>query len=802
MIVPVSSCASPWPTAVVSYNYDAAHRLTGIRDNLGNRIAYQLDPMGNRTREDVVDGTGRLAQTRSRAFDASNRLAQDIGAAGQTTRYGYDNEGNLTSVTDPLGRIVAQSFDALNRLARTTDPASGVIDFTYDGRDQLRSVTDPRRLATTYQINGLGERTVESSPDSGQTRLGHDSAGNVQVRTDARGHQKTTYEYDALNRIKLARFADGTRIRYVYDQGPNGLGRLTTMVQDSGYPMIQWTYNAQGRVESEVLTDLPAPSAPPVTLRQSYVYDSAGRLAERIYPSGQNVSYTYDGSGRVSSITYRGTPVLQGITYHPFGGTSGWVWGNGTPHERRFDKDGRIVSYSVGGNVRRLSYDAASRITDITRIDQHFEYDQLDRLIRAVGNTESRAYSYDANGNRLGLSLNGERSEYSVSPISNRLASVNGRTVRNFTYDAAGNTLSDGLTNFSYNARGRMASATVGTSTTSYVYNGKGERIAKNGPHVPGGVMYFAYDEAGRLIGEYDAKAKPIQEIIYIDRLPVAVARKNALYYVHADHLGTARAITDARNKVVWLWDSDPFGTTPPADSGNEFVFNLRFPGQYYDKETNLHYNWHRYYSPGLGRYVSADPIGLAAGTNLYAYALNNPINWLDFLGLTTWPGSSNRTSSGFGIRPAPRPGASTNHAGVDIPNPVGGDVVASDSGVVVRTRQGQGNTANSVTVRHADGTVASYSHVRSDLRVGDPVTEGQPIGTTDLSGHSTGGHVHYERYVPGVPRAVDPAPHLEGADPYPANPPPAPPARPHLDGAGPYPENGPPAGDRECRLP
>ena len=259
------------------------------------------------------------------------------------------------------------------------------------------------------------------------------------------------------------------------------------MVQDGGYPMIQWTYNAQGRVENEVLTDAPLPGAPLLTLRQGFVYDAAGRVAGRIYPSGQTVSYTYDGSGRVSSIAYRGTPVLQGITYHPFGGTSGWVWGNGTPHERRFDRDGRIVSYPVGGNVRRLTYDAASRITDITRLDQHFDYDQLDRLIRAVGTTESRVYSYDANGNRLGLSLNGERYDYSVSANSNRLVSVAGRTSRYFSYDAAGNTLSDGVANFRYNARGRMASATVGASTTSYVYNGKGERIAKKGPYVQGG---------------------------------------------------------------------------------------------------------------------------------------------------------------------------------------------------------------------------------------------------------------------------------------------------------------------------
>ena len=148
------------------------------------------------------------------------------------------------------------------------------------------------------------------------------------------------------------------------------------------------------------------------------------------------------------------------------------------------------------------------------------------------------------------------------------------------------------------------------------------------------GLLYFAYDETGHLIGEYDAKAKPIQEIIYLDQMPIAVARNNALYYVHADHLGTPRAITDTREKVVWRWDSDPFGTTVPDSDGTRFVFNLRFPGQYYDKETNLHYNYFRDYNPATGRYVESDPIGLRGGINTYGYVGASPVYRKDPYGL------------------------------------------------------------------------------------------------------------------------------------------------------------------------
>src|SRR5262249_45818129 len=105
----------------LSYTYDAAHRLTGITDNLGDRIAYTLDAMGNHIQEQVFDPTSALAQTRSRVFNNLNRLAQDLGAQGQTTQYAYDNQGNVTTTTDPLNHSTSNQYDALNRLIKVTD---------------------------------------------------------------------------------------------------------------------------------------------------------------------------------------------------------------------------------------------------------------------------------------------------------------------------------------------------------------------------------------------------------------------------------------------------------------------------------------------------------------------------------------------------------------------------------------------------------------------------------------------------------------------------------------------------------
>lgn len=111
------------------------------------------------------------------------------------------------------------------------------------------------------------------------------------------------------------------------------------------------------------------------------------------------------------------------------------------------------------------------------------------------------------------------------------------------------------------------------------------------------------------------------------------------VYYIQADHLNTPRIVTDKDNGVVWQWgQDDPFGSTvanqDPTNSGNPLEFNLRFPGQYFDKETNTHYNYFRDYDPQTGRYIQSDPIGLYGGINTYGYVGGNPISYMDPDGL------------------------------------------------------------------------------------------------------------------------------------------------------------------------
>jgi RHS repeat-associated protein len=122
---------------------------------------------------------------------------------------------------------------------------------------------------------------------------------------------------------------------------------------------------------------------------------------------------------------------------------------------------------------------------------------------------------------------------------------------------------------------------------------------------------------------------------------PVAItvgAAQAKLYFIHTDHLNTPRLIADEQQRTVWRWDNtDPFGGNPPDENPSglgAFDLPLRLPGQYFDEETNLHYNYFRDYDAGIGRYMQSDPIGLAGGLNTYAYVAGNPLRTTDERGL------------------------------------------------------------------------------------------------------------------------------------------------------------------------
>jgi RHS repeat-associated protein len=611
-----------------SYLYNSANLLTEIDDTLGNRFVYAIDKMGNRSGLTVYNASGTIVRSHTRTYNALNRLTTDVNAADTpavTTTYGYDAQGNQTTIDAPLSRNTVNQYDVLNRLSQITDPASGVTHFIYDGNNRLMAVKDPRNLATSYTYDGYGELVTQVSPDTGSTLKTYDIEGNLKTTSDARG-AVATYSYDALNRVTQQSYSDQT-IHFTYDAGTNGKGRLTG-ASDANHSM-SWSYDPQGRVT------LKSQTVGSVAKSVGYAYTN-GDLISLITPSGQTITYGYT-NHRVTSIKLGSTILLSSTTYDPAGPTTGWTWGNSTTVSRSYDTDGLPHQIVTAGVTYGYAVDSASRITGISDSGLSsnswtFGYDLLDRVKGGSSSAKSRGYTYDANSNRL-TTTGTTASTETIAPTSNLLSSTTGAIVRTYGYDKAGNTTSFTGESFTFNQRGRMSSATSSAGTTDYVYNAMGQLIEKTGV---GGTTLLVYDEAGRLLGEYTSSGALVQETIWMGDTPVATLRPNGstvtIYYVHTDHLGTPRKITrPSDNALMWRWDPDTFGSAAPSGS---LTYNLRFPGQYALSESGLFYNYHRTYDPQMGRYLESDPIGLRGGVNPYAYGRGNPLGNIDPLGL------------------------------------------------------------------------------------------------------------------------------------------------------------------------
>jgi RHS repeat-associated protein len=640
------------------FTYNDAQQITSVEDSLGNKIVYTPDGQGNLKKEETRDPSGQLAMTLTRTFDALSRTKERQGStATLLTKFGYDAQGNLKSVTDPLNHVTTNDYDELNRLKKVTEPqvtgqvTAGSVAYGYDPQDNLTSVTDQRNLTTTYGYSGFNELRRLTSPDTGATGYTYDAAGNVKTMTDARS-QSASYTYDASNRLKQVAFSDET-VTFNYgdeagtpSQSTNSKGRLAKIVDATG--STTYGYNSHGRVTSK--TQVTSVTAGSVTRNVGYAYNPQGQLATITTPSGQAIEYGYQ-NNQIVSLKVNGQVVLNGAVYFPFGEIKSWTWANGQSYLRTYDLDGRNQSVTLASQTRTYGFDDASRITSfvdklgaMTTQSATVGYDELDRL-KSAEQTGALAFNqlfgYDLIGNRTSQTIAGTASTLTYATTSNRLAGISGGQTVSFGYDSAGNVTSDGSYTYIYSGRNRLTEVKAGGATVaSYKHNAFGERVGKT---AGGQTKLFVYDEGGRLLGEYEENGNLIQETVWADDTPVATLRPKVgggvtVYNVWADHIDTPRAITtsDTAGTTVWTWSSDPFGATLPQESG--LAYNLRFPGQYFDSETSTHYNYFRDYNPATGRYQQSDPIGLEAGTNTYVYVAGNPLGGYDPTGLSAVP--------------------------------------------------------------------------------------------------------------------------------------------------------------------
>ncbi len=638
---------------LMTMGYDVASRLVSIQNKSGERIEYDLDNAGNPLESRVKDRDGVVVYQVFRAFDELGRVMEVLDYEGNTTNLKYDLMGNEVEVEDPLARLTEKDYDAVDRLKTHTDANRGETRYTYNADDQITSVTDTEGKITRYFYNFVGELEKIISPDTGITTFKYDPAGNRTQSTNA-SNEVTIYEYDALNRLVKTTYHDNSTVEYRYDlsSSANSVGRLSEVKDRQGH-VTRYHYNGAGEVIKRTL--LMANSASQTTTEWHYAAN--GQLQALVYPSGAQLKPTYNIAGQITALHWQANgaaplqTVVSDVNYRAFSNAiESLTYGNGLSLQRDFALDGqltgsRLLSTSAIDPVRQRQYtlDAINRIKAIQQqgdwgSQQHdFDYDLLSRLTQAKQHGQQDDYTYDGIGNRLSHdNLGGDNpgsTTYDYASNSHQLDSIQGVNAQTVVVNELGQTTQLGERQFNYDPTGHISTLTISEGIAEYRYFPNQLRSQK----IQGDqITYYDYDLQGQLISERVSQsggaAVTTREYLWLGSELLGYYTDGQLYFVHNDHLATPQAISDSQQNKVWSLEQKAFGESTLSD--NQITFNIRFPGQYYDSESGLHYNWHRYYDPSLGRYVQSDPIGLNGGINTYGYAYQNPVMYTDPNGL------------------------------------------------------------------------------------------------------------------------------------------------------------------------
>ncbi len=629
----------------LTYTYDDRSFLTSVTDNLNQSIIYTYDDHKNVTRTETRSSDGSLALLVDSIYDNRNRLTQTkaphVGIEESITQRILDENSNLIGLIDPNGNPRSNVYDAFNRLDNNTHREGGITDYTYDDQDRITKVEAPNGVVTDYEYDIISRRTKEISPDRGTITYVYDLANNVTTITEGRGIV-ASMTYDELERVGTKTYPNtiigkNENVTYTYDTCNFGLGFLCTRADESG--TYDYNYDAYGNMTDGTFTEIEG-----TVYTMSYLYDDGDHIIQSTYPSGRVVDYARDGVRRVEAIdtTLNGTAqsIVSNIQYRGDNQITQCTFGNGLIDERSYDLQGRLTNQLLRDALNTLiddrtyTYDKNSNVLNIaTNVeDNAYLYDKLDRLTSdTIDNNTPFDFSYDLNDNRLTKNLQDLTLQefFEQQENSNRISIL--ETVQ------AGATPIDTTPNrdLIYNDVGRLYQLIEeGTLKAEYIYNDAGQRTRKTNYQADGitvdNITIYHYDHMGYLITETTELGDLIKDYIWQEGMtPVAQIDNNAgtesIVYLYTDHLMTNRLATDDTQAVVWRWEGEAFGNTAAQEISGVSV-NLRFPGQYFDSETNLHYNMARYYDPQLGRYITSDPIGLNGGLNTYVYVNQNPI--------------------------------------------------------------------------------------------------------------------------------------------------------------------------------
>ncbi|MCP5052876.1 MAG: RHS repeat-associated core domain-containing protein, partial [bacterium] len=593
--------------------------IISTTDEENRTVTIERDIMGRVTKE--TSPSGRDVQyvwgnTGCSSCGSDVKLTKIIDSGNKEWEFKYDIMGNVTEMIYPDASKLLQEYDLAGRLVKFTNKRAQIIRYQYDNDGRLQKKITPEG-ETTYSYDPR-DRVSEISADDYhyQYQYGHlDQYGNTAL------HEENLLNGQYVH--TLFNYFGFPRNTYIHSAGNDWsrtidyLGNETTVLSPFGGPL--------GVSDSYVKTGATS------NFWTNYGYDDMLRLERKNTSMGQD-DYSYDTNGVLSGINSSSGnfPVHLNVTRDK----------SGLITEISGDKQ-LIASYNSDletTNVQHgtpmpfdetYTYDArGNRLTSLT---QGYTYDDLNRLTE----TTTHTYLYDADGN-----LTEEKNKLTTETKKYYYSSES----RLITYEHYATDISpvDITAEYKYDLYGRRIQKTVNGTVTNFLWDRDNLAMEMDGSGQP--IRRYFY---GVGMDDYDGHLE-FAEVVDWN------SNKDGKYYYQKDQVGTIyKVVSQKDSQVVDSRAYDVFGNIV-SQTGTPKT-PLGFQGKYYDQESGLYYFYNRYYNPVNGRFMNEDPIGLSDGPNMYKFAINNPVNFVDPKGLNVYTGI---LKVGWGIALAePSPG-------------------------------------------------------------------------------------------------------------------------------------------------
>ncbi len=606
---------------VFKYFYDRLGRRTGTRDPLG-RIERQ-EWCGCGSIEALIDANGNRT---SWQFDARGRVISENRADSTSTTYSYDATGRLRTITDPKGQVATHTYLADDRLASTSYTNAVVstpsISYTYDALyPRIVTMVDGSGTTTyTYksstQLGATQIASIDGPLDNDTIAFTYDELGRATSRTV--NNNATNWAFDALERVTSEINSLGTFV-YTYDGTSKRLASVT-------YPNVQTSLYTYMTVAQDLrLETIHHKYSNGSTLsRSDYISDLSGNVQSwtQQFDSAapQKWLYSYDAVDQLVQAVHETTDPIPTVlnrytyAYDPAGNrTSAQL--DDVVATTSYDHLNRPVGKAPGGPLTfagSVSEAANVTIQGHPVIVDHGNAFRGNALTTSGTNTAT-IIATDASGN-----VASQNYQVDVSASTNVLAS-----------DADGNLASDGLRTFEWDARNQLVAINAGSHRTEFTYDGLKRRVRQlereNGLVIAD--SYFVWDDS-EIVERRDASGA-----VTIRYHHDSYEENGAARYTFADHLRSVTDITTDTGTLYARYPYDPYGTMTKTTGQGEDV--LGFSGVPWHQASALLLMEYRAYDPSFGRWLSEDPLRLAAGPNMFTYVRNQPLKWIDTQGLS-----------------------------------------------------------------------------------------------------------------------------------------------------------------------